>query len=179
ALAAHRRARRARQVEAPDQGAFGRRRAPSDRRRHHFGRHDPQGGDLHRGARSRRRRRRHPRRQGAARGAARIVHRARRRHAHSSLTPMESGSVRERLYALGPGIIAAASFGIGYTFAKVALTSGADVLTLALSRGVVGVAILFLYLRVGAPPKPATPRMRAIALGLGVLFAAIVYGLFK
>ena len=29
------------------------------------------------------------------------------------------------------------------------------------------------------PPLPATPRMRAIALGLGVLFAAIVYGLFK
>jgi drug/metabolite transporter (DMT)-like permease len=92
---------------------------------------------------------------------------------------MVSGSVRERLYALAPGIIAAGSFGVGDTFAKVALASGADVLTLALSRGVVGVAILFLYLRVGAPAQPATPRMRAIALGLGVLFAAIVYGLFK
>ena len=93
--------------------------------------------------------------------------------------PMGSGSVRERLYALGPGIVAAASFGIGDTFAKVAFAAGADVLTLALARGVAGVGILFLYLRFGAPPLPATPRMRAIALGLGVLFAAIVYGLFK
>ena len=33
--------------------------------------------------------------------------------------------------------------------------------------------------RIGVPPLPATPRTRAIALGLGVLFAAIVYGLFK
>ena len=92
---------------------------------------------------------------------------------------MGSGSLRERLYALGPGIVAAASFGIGDTFAKVAFAAGADVLTLALARGVAGVGILFLYLRFGAPPLPATPRMRAIALGLGVLFAAIVYGLFK
>jgi drug/metabolite transporter (DMT)-like permease len=41
------------------------------------------------------------------------------------------------------------------------------------------VGILFLYLRIGVPPLPATPRTRGIALGLGVLFAAIVYGLFK
>jgi probable blue pigment (indigoidine) exporter len=91
-------------------------------------------------------------------------------------------SVQERLSALrplGPGIIAATAFGIGDTFAKVALAAGADVLTLALSRGVVGVGILFCYLRVGAPPLPATPRARLVALGLGVLFAAIVYGLFK
>src|ERR1700732_5056071 len=95
-----------------------------------------------------------------------------------SKTPMGSASVRERLYALGPGIIAAAAFGIGDTFAKVALAAGADVLTLALARGVAGVAILFLYLRIGTPPLPATPRSRAIALGRGVLFSAIVYGLF-
>jgi drug/metabolite transporter (DMT)-like permease len=92
---------------------------------------------------------------------------------------MESGSARERLAALVPGIIAAASFGIGDTFAKVALGSGIDVLSLALIRGVVGIGILFCYLRVGPPALPATPRARVIALILGVLFAAIVYGLFK
>ena len=69
---------------------------------------------------------------------------------------MSADSVRERLHALGPGVTAAAAFGIGDTFAKVALAAGADVLTLALTRGVVGVAILFLYLRLGAPPQPAT-----------------------
>src|SRR5580704_16417803 len=92
---------------------------------------------------------------------------------------MPSAKARERLTALGPGIIAAVSFGIGDTFAKVAFASGTDVLTLALSRGVVGIVILFCYLRVGAPALPGTPRMRLVALGLGVLFAAIVFGLFK
>jgi probable blue pigment (indigoidine) exporter len=92
---------------------------------------------------------------------------------------MQSAIARERLHALGPGIIAAAGFGIGDAFAKVALAAGADVISLALCRGVVGVAILFCYLRIGAPPLPATPRERIIALGLGVLFAAIVFGLFK
>jgi probable blue pigment (indigoidine) exporter len=92
---------------------------------------------------------------------------------------MQSAIARERLHALGPGIIAATSFGVGDAFAKVALAAGSDVLSLALSRGVVGVVILFCYLRVGAPPLPATRRERLIALGLGVLFAAIVFGLFK
>ena len=38
---AHRRAGRARQVEEADQTALHGRRPPADRRRHHFGRHDP------------------------------------------------------------------------------------------------------------------------------------------
>jgi drug/metabolite transporter (DMT)-like permease len=92
---------------------------------------------------------------------------------------MQSVRARERLHALGPGIVAATAFGVGDAFAKVALAAGSDVLSLALCRGIVGVAILFCYLRIGMPPLPATPRERLIALGLGVLFAAIVFGLFK
>ena len=92
---------------------------------------------------------------------------------------MQSVNARERLHDLGPGIVAATAFGVGDAFAKVALASGSDVLTLALCRGVVGIAILLCYLRIGVPPLPATPRERLIALGLGVLFAAIVFGLFK
>jgi drug/metabolite transporter (DMT)-like permease len=92
---------------------------------------------------------------------------------------MQSGNARERLTALVPGIIAATSFGVGDTFAKVALGSGIDVLSLALIRGVIGLGILFCYLRVGPPVLPATSRARIVALILGVLFAAIVYGLFK
>ena len=64
---------RARQVEAAHQAAHHRRCAAADRRRHHLGRHDPEGRDLHLRARSRRRGRRHPRRQGRARGAAGAV----------------------------------------------------------------------------------------------------------
>lgn len=92
---------------------------------------------------------------------------------------MQFGNARERLTALVPGIIAAASFGVGDTFAKVAFASGMDVLSLALTRGIVGLVILFCYLRIRPPTLAATPRARVIALFLGVLFAAIVYGLFK
>jgi probable blue pigment (indigoidine) exporter len=92
---------------------------------------------------------------------------------------MDSNNARARLYTLGPGIIAATAFGICDTLVKLVLAAGIDVLTLALIRGVVGIVILFVYLRFGATPEPATPRTRLFALVLGVLFAAIVYGLFK
>ena len=75
--------------------------------------------------------------------------------------------------------MAATSFAISDTFAKLVFAAGGDVLTLALSRGVVGLGILFVYLRVGPPPIPDTPRTRVFGLALGLLFAAVVYGLFK
>ena len=81
--------------------------------------------------------------------------------------------------SLGPGVIAATSFALSDTLAKLVFAAGGDVLTLALIRGVIGLGILFVFLRIGPPPKPSTPRTRVIALGLGVLFAAVVYGLFK
>lgn len=92
---------------------------------------------------------------------------------------MSSNTVRERQLALGPGIVAAASFGITDSFAKVVFAAGGDVLTLGLIRGVVGLVILFIYLRVGPAPKSGTARTRVIALALGLLFAAVVYGLFE
>jgi probable blue pigment (indigoidine) exporter len=91
---------------------------------------------------------------------------------------MEESGARQRLYALWPGLVAATSFGICDTLVKLVLAAGIDVLTLALLRGVVGVVIVFAYLRLGAPPARPSARERAYALGLGVLFAAIVYGLF-
>jgi probable blue pigment (indigoidine) exporter len=96
---------------------------------------------------------------------------------------MPSNNARERLHtlghALGPGIIAATSFGVCDTLAKLIFADGVDALTLALIRGVIGLVIMFFYLRIGEPAVPHTPRARAVALGLGVLFAAIVFGLFK
>ncbi len=92
---------------------------------------------------------------------------------------MTSSSASERLYALGPGVTAAVSFGICDTLAKMIFADGVDPLTLAVIRGVVGVGIMFVYLRLGSPPVPATPRAHRFALGLGVLFAVIVYALFK
>ena len=86
-----------------DQGAVGRRRPPADRRRHHLGRHDPEGRDLHLRARSRRRGRRHPRRQGAARGAARTAHRPRRRHADDAVSKRAISGIRSRARSRNEG----------------------------------------------------------------------------
>ena len=92
---------------------------------------------------------------------------------------MASGKVQERRLALGPGVIAATSFAFSDALAKLVFAAGGDVLTLALIRGIVGLGILFVYLRIGPPLKPDTARTRTIALALGVLFAAVVYGLFE
>jgi len=92
---------------------------------------------------------------------------------------MTSLQAQERRFALGPGIIAATSFAFSDALAKLVFADGGDVLTLALIRGVVGLGMLFVYIRLGPPLKADTARTRAIALGLGALFAAVVYGLFQ
>jgi probable blue pigment (indigoidine) exporter len=92
---------------------------------------------------------------------------------------MDAPQPQERRLALVPGIIAATSFAVSDALAKLVFASGGDVLTLALIRGIVGLGILFVFLRVGPPLKPDTARTRTIALLLGLLFAAVVYGLFE
>lgn len=92
---------------------------------------------------------------------------------------MDSSKSRDWLHSLGPGIIAATSFSIFDVLSKVVFASGVDVLTLALFRGFVGLAIMFVYLRVGPPPLPQTPQTHWIQLGLGILFAGVIYGIFK
>lgn len=83
-----------------------------------------------------------------------------------------------RLADLGPGIIAASMFASSNVLSKVVLNDGAGVLTVSLFRGLVGVVLVFVWLRIGVPAKPHTPRQRWISLGLGVIFAAVVFGLF-
>jgi drug/metabolite transporter (DMT)-like permease len=92
--------------------------------------------------------------------------------------PMSAPAPAPRLSDLVPGIIAATCFAVSNVLSKIVLAAGADVLTLSLFRGLVGVALLFVWLRIIATPKPHTPRARWISLGLGVLFAGVVFGLF-
>lgn len=79
---------------------------------------------------------------------------------------------------LGPGVIAASTFAVSNVLSKIVMANGADVLTLSLFRGLVGVALLFVWLRTAVTPVPHTPRARWISLSLGVLFAGLVFGLF-
>ena len=83
-----------------------------------------------------------------------------------------------RLADLLPGFIAATSFATSNVLSKIVLVSGSDVLTLSLFRGLVGIVLLSAWLKVGTPPVPHTPRARWISLGLGVIFAGVVFGLF-
>ena len=83
-----------------------------------------------------------------------------------------------RVSDLWPGMVAAASFAICNVLSKLVLAAGSDVLTLSLFRGLVGVALLFIWLNAVSLPSPLTPRARLILLGLGLLFAGVVFGLF-
>ena len=83
-----------------------------------------------------------------------------------------------RIIDLWPGIIAGSSFAICNVLSKLVLAAGSDVLTLSVFRGLVGVALMFIWLRIGIAPPPHTARARWISLGLGILFAGVVFGLF-
>ena len=82
------------------------------------------------------------------------------------------------LAELGPAILASSAFAFSNVLSKIVMASGSDVLTLSLFRGLVGVPLLFLWLRMGEPRKPHSPQARLISLGLGILFAGVVFGLF-
>ena len=84
-----------------------------------------------------------------------------------------------RLSQLLPALIGAASFGCADVMTKLVLEASADALTIALFRGVVGIPLLALWLTIGKRPAPLTPRERMISTGVGLLFAANVFCLFK
>ena len=92
---------------------------------------------------------------------------------------MALGPAQSRLQSLLPGIVAATGFAISDVTAKIVLVDGADVLTLSTFRGLFSIAFMFVWLRIGAAPVPLTPRQRGISLGVGLLFAGVVFGIFK
>ena len=61
---------------------------------------------------------------------------------------------RLRVSDLWPGMVAAASFAICNVLSKLVLAAGSDVLTLSLFRGLVGVALLFIWLKAASLPSP-------------------------
>ena len=95
------------------------------------------------------------------------------------MTALSSPVPQSRLTELGPGIIAATTFALSDVFSKVALIAGMDPLSLATFRSVFSVVFMMGWLWLQPPPIPYTARQRWIALGIGVLFAGVVFGLFK
>ena len=78
-----------------------------------------------------------------------------------------------------PGVAAALGFGAANVLGKVAFLDGADVLTLVTFRSLIGIAFVWTWLRFSPPARKHAPRERAVALGLGLLFAANVVCVFK
>jgi drug/metabolite transporter (DMT)-like permease len=90
-----------------------------------------------------------------------------------------SSPAADRLTLIGPALLGASSFACADVLSKVVLRHGADVLTVSTVRGVLGVAILLVWLRLVEPPAALTARARWISLGVGGLFAGNVFLLFK
>jgi probable blue pigment (indigoidine) exporter len=84
-----------------------------------------------------------------------------------------------RLAQIGPALLGASSFACADVVSKIPLIAGADVLTMATVRSVLGVALLFLWLRLVGHSATLGRREISISLGLGVLFAANVFLVFK
>jgi drug/metabolite transporter (DMT)-like permease len=93
---------------------------------------------------------------------------------NTSLSP----PVRSQTEALGPGIGGAVSFAVSDVLAKVVIAAGSGVLTMVTFRSFVGLAFMAVWLSV-SKPSPMDARARWIALGIGVLLAALVFWLFK
>jgi len=83
------------------------------------------------------------------------------------------------LAMIGPALLGASSFACADVASKVVLKAGADVLTMSTARGVVGLLALFVWLRLVQTATALTPRETWIALGLGLLFGANVFLVFK
>jgi len=82
------------------------------------------------------------------------------------------------VFSTAPGIAAAAALGVSDVLVKIIVAAHCDVLTMLSFRGVVGFAFMTIWLRVG-PKAPTNTRVRWISIGIGVLFALLIFCLFK
>jgi drug/metabolite transporter (DMT)-like permease len=95
------------------------------------------------------------------------------------VTQLSTPQAGSRLPQIGPALLGASSFACADVVSKVALTDGADVLTISTVRAVIGVAILFAWLQLVPPSAAFSRRATWVSLGLGVLFAGNVFLVFK
>jgi len=93
------------------------------------------------------------------------------------VTKLSTPEADFRLAQVGPAVLGASSFACADVLVKVVLIAGAGVLTMSAVRAVVGVAMLFVWLKL-APAAAFSHRATWISLGLGVLFAGNVFLLF-
>jgi probable blue pigment (indigoidine) exporter len=77
-----------------------------------------------------------------------------------------------------PGLAAAIALGVSDVLTKIIIAAHCDVLTMLSFRSVVGLVFMTVWLRLG-PKAPASARVRWISAGTGILFAGLIFCLFK
>jgi probable blue pigment (indigoidine) exporter len=82
------------------------------------------------------------------------------------------------VFPSAPGVAAAVALGISDVLAKIIIAAHCDVLTMLSFRSAVGLAFMTVWLRIG-PKPPIDARVRWISLAVGVLFAGLIFCLFK
>jgi probable blue pigment (indigoidine) exporter len=82
-------------------------------------------------------------------------------------------------HQLGPVLMSALMFSISDVAGKTALESGSDVLTLLSFRSVIGIGLLYAWMRLANAPTTLAPRAKWISLGLGLLLMLNLFWVFK
>jgi probable blue pigment (indigoidine) exporter len=85
---------------------------------------------------------------------------------------------RTQKFAVMPGLAAAVSFGVSDALAKLVMGSGCSVTTLLLFRSVISLASVATWLYFRPIPRISTDE-RWVSSGIGILFASLIYLLYK
>jgi probable blue pigment (indigoidine) exporter len=82
------------------------------------------------------------------------------------------------VFSVAPGVAAALALGISDVLTKVVIGAGCDVFTMLSFRSVVGLAFITAWLYAGPRPH-ADARIRWMSVFVGVLYAGLIFCLFK
>src|SRR5438034_875536 len=82
--------------------------------------------------------------------------------------PAPPAASRQAMF--GPVLFGASSFACADVLSKVTFRAGGDPLTVSTLRGVIGLAVLFVWIRLARLPRFIARREKTIALGLGIVF---------
>lgn len=82
------------------------------------------------------------------------------------------------MHRLAPGIAAGTLLGISDVLAKIVLADGVDVVSMLSFRSLVGLAFVVTWFRFGRRPT-ANVQVRLISMIVGIIFAGLIFCLFK
>jgi probable blue pigment (indigoidine) exporter len=91
---------------------------------------------------------------------------------------MNASPLRDRMHRLAPGIAAGTLLGISDVLAKIVLAGGVDVVSMLSFRSLVGLAFVATWFCFGRRPT-ANVQVRVISMIVGIIFAGLIFCLFK